>query len=584
VQNIENKVVDAPAMGERRARWGYGYQDKVATERILEILRTELHRGTSSFRGIRLADLQAGRVDDFVLVWDTEVQGNSIKWSEAAAEVNWGELIGANGLLKELSDGYARLSTRWVGKKITVRLQTNRPCALKKHHAQLIPDLSVAEFVQHHWPQGPQPTDTPSVADAWSKIAQHVGLQGEELSRFVRGCELICNFPQPPLKGPEGEDTRAYLKQFDNLHKAIAVWLANHPDEEVVDRQFLMTAIGLPAHTGSLVQRFPQPEIPYKANDLASSQLKTLIEITNGGYIAITGPAGVGKSTLVQDVLANSPFFVPYYAYLPDGQGNPRDRGEALTFFQDVTARLHKFFERRLSLGVADVAQGREALRDYMQKAAESYIREGTKTILLIDGLDHVAREIGLDRSLLWELPRPEEIPDGFLIILSSQPQALLPGTVERHVFSAVTTNSGRRVEIEGLNRPEIHGIIQQISSKTTAEERDALFDACQGNPLILTYLLRLLENDPATTVNAAITATAHYAGNMDEYYRSALVVPLSDSQSRHVLGLLSRASARNSHHLASKLARKRTDRKPIHTITGCFRSSGQRKYAFHSQ
>ena len=29
-------------MGERRARWGLGYQDKVATARILDILREEL--------------------------------------------------------------------------------------------------------------------------------------------------------------------------------------------------------------------------------------------------------------------------------------------------------------------------------------------------------------------------------------------------------------------------------------------------------------------------------------------------------------------------------------------------------------
>jgi hypothetical protein len=312
--------------------------------------RSDLQRGTSSFIGVRLADLEAGRVDDFVLVWDTEVQGNSIKWNAAATALNWGELIGTNGLLKELADGHVRLSNRWTGKRITVRLQTNRPCALEKHHAQLIPDLSVAEFVQHHWRLGPKPTDAPSVADAWSKIAHHVGLQGQELSRFISGCALVFNFPQPPLKGPEGEDSRAYLKQFDNLHKAIAVWLTNHPNEELVDRQFLMSAIGLPAQTGSLVQRFPQPEIPYKTNDLAANELRRLVETTKGGYIAITGPAGVGKSTLVQDVLASYPFFVPYYAYLPDGQGNPRDRGEALTFFQDVTARLHKFFEHRLSL------------------------------------------------------------------------------------------------------------------------------------------------------------------------------------------------------------------------------------------
>jgi hypothetical protein len=40
---------DPPVMGERRARWGYGHQDKIATERILNLLREELREGKSVF-------------------------------------------------------------------------------------------------------------------------------------------------------------------------------------------------------------------------------------------------------------------------------------------------------------------------------------------------------------------------------------------------------------------------------------------------------------------------------------------------------------------------------------------------------
>ncbi len=96
-------------MGERRARWGYGYQDKVATERILSILKEDLRSGEAAFEGVRLADLQAGRADDFVLVWRKRVEGNSIKWSQDATPLNWGELIGTGGLLRELADGWKRL-------------------------------------------------------------------------------------------------------------------------------------------------------------------------------------------------------------------------------------------------------------------------------------------------------------------------------------------------------------------------------------------------------------------------------------------------------------------------------------------
>lgn len=122
-------------MGERRARWGYGYQDKVATERILQILKDDLKAGDAVFEGVRLADVQAGRVDDFVLVWGKQVEGNSIKWSGNAAQMNWGDLIGASGLIKELSDGYQSLKQQWPDRSIAVRLQSNRPPSTEKHHS-----------------------------------------------------------------------------------------------------------------------------------------------------------------------------------------------------------------------------------------------------------------------------------------------------------------------------------------------------------------------------------------------------------------------------------------------------------------
>ena len=108
-------------MGERIARWGYGYQDKVATERVLNILREDSPQGENIFIGVRIADLNAGCVDDFVLVWKNKVEGNSIKWSQNAKPINWGDLIGSNGLIKKLFRGQEILSSNWPTKK--------HPCA-----------------------------------------------------------------------------------------------------------------------------------------------------------------------------------------------------------------------------------------------------------------------------------------------------------------------------------------------------------------------------------------------------------------------------------------------------------------------
>jgi hypothetical protein len=536
---------EPPAMGERRARWGYGYQDKVATDRILRILKDDLRGGSAIFEGVRLADLQAGRVDDFVLVWNRQVEGNSIKWSGNASPMNWSDLIGAEGLVKELAEGFLALRQRWSGRTVTVRLQTNRPPSLQTHPSQIIPAFSVAEFLRDHWEKGPTAQDSDVLKEAWGTIAQHTGLSEEDFGEFMKGCVFSLGFAEPPESGPDTRDWRHYLRQFDELHKAIATWLTNNPNSEFINREFLFSAIGFRGYRSGLIQRFPPPQIPYEQNATAADRLKQLIETVSGGYIAVTGCAGVGKSTLVQDVLSNAdyPFFIPYYAFLPDGEGNPRDRGEALTFFQDVIGRLDKFFPDRYSLGITDVAQGRDALREHMAKAHEHYVIQGRKTILLVDGLDHVSREVGLQSSILHELPRPDEVPEGFLIILSSQPQALVSGTIRADVGIAVAVESGRRVEVTGLSRAEVHTIIAKVAKPTSAEDRDRLNAACQGNPLILTYLLNIFQRSPETSVNDVLAEPGSYTGDIDKYYAAALSVPLQDFQTRELLALLCRAA-----------------------------------------
>ena len=540
-----HEAPEPPATGERRARWGYGYQDKVATDRILRILRDDLRDGSAVFEGVRLADLQAGRVDDFVLVWKRQVEGNSIKWSGDASPMNWRDLVGVKGLVKELAEGFLELRRRWPDRTVTVRLQTNRPPSLETRSNQIISAFSVAEFLRDHWEKGPTAQDSEALNEAWGKIAEHTGLSVADFGEFVKGCIFSLGFAEPPGTGADTRDWRHYLRQFDKLHKAIATWLTNNPDSELIDREFLLSAIGFHGYRSGLIQRFPPPRIPYEKNATAADQLKQRIEAVSGGYIAVTGCAGVGKSTLVQDVLSNAdyPFFMPYYAFLPDGEGNPRDRGEALTFFQDVIGRLDKFFAHRYSLGITDVAQGREALREHMAKAHEQYVIQGRKTILLVDGLDHVSREVGLQSSILHELPRPDEVPEGFLIILSSQPQALVPGTIGADVGNALTVESGRRVEVTGLSRAEVHAIITKVAKPTSTEDRDRLNAACQGNPVILTYLLNTFQRSPETSVNDVLAEPGSYAGDIDKYYAVALSVPLQDFQTRRLLGLVCRAA-----------------------------------------
>ena len=534
----------APASGERNARLGYGYQDKSAAERIVRALKDELRHGGSRLLRVKLADVNAGRVDDIVLVWEDRVEGNSIKWRKNQSPVTWGYIVGADGLLKELASGFLLLKEVWPGYKIKVRLQTNFPAA-ETTHGKIVSGISVARFLEDHWQDGPKAEVPERVQEAWRVVESHTGLSGEGLDEFVGACDFSLGESEQSSIGPDTEDARQYLKQVERLHDALATWIAKFPDSEFVDREYLMTAIGLQSYQSELVQKFPSPQIPYQRNQAAASELRRLLHTQNGGYVAVTGCAGVGKSTLVQDVVdvEKRTFLVPYFAFLPYGQGNSRDRGEAMTFFRNVVARLDSVFPGRRSLGIDSIIHGRDALRYHMAQANKEFIATGRKTVLLIDGLDHVAREVGLQESVLLELPSPAEIPDGFLIVLSARPEALLPDNVGPAVSNAVILSSDRQIVVDGLSRSEVHQIVAKAVGGTSEVDRDQVYYESAGNPLILTYLLNIVHANSTGEVVDAIKDATKFDGDIDRFYAEALASSLQDAGTRRLLGLLCRAA-----------------------------------------
>lgn len=532
----------APGAGEKLARRGYGYQDKAAADRILRALRDELRTGAVRLEGVKLADELAGRVDDCVLVWPDRVEGNSIKWRSDQKSLNWGPLVGTAGLLRELANGFQVLKKNYPRRQVTVRLQTSNP-AETSNSGRLVRGVSVAQFLHEHWTAGAEAADTEVVRKAWEAIEAHTGLSGDALDEFVNACELCFGVPESPIIGSDNLESRHYRQQFNALQAKLATWHSNHPGADIVPREFLLDAIGLPPYEPALVQRFPSPAIPYERNQSAAERLQHMIRNRDGGYVAVTGSAGAGKSTLVQDVLHREDTnFVPYFAYLPNGEGDPRDRGEALTFFKSVVARLDTVFPGGSGIGVGNVPHGRYALRQHMEYAGKAFAESGRKTVLLVDGLDHVAREVGLRDSLMHQLPHPDQFPPGFLLVLSTRPEALLPGAIGSAVSEAVNAPENQ-VQVEGLSRKEVHQIAAKERPDASDADREALYRESRGNPLVLTYLFNVVETSPTDTFAEVIQNTASFTGDIDAFYADALGKQLEDSETRRLLGLLCRAA-----------------------------------------
>lgn len=93
-----------PAMGERRAIGGYYPQYRVAAGLILRALRD----GTLEW--IRVADPEAGRVDDLQIATGGRLDAYQVKWSRFPQTITFNDLVRTSAdrpsLINQLADGW----------------------------------------------------------------------------------------------------------------------------------------------------------------------------------------------------------------------------------------------------------------------------------------------------------------------------------------------------------------------------------------------------------------------------------------------------------------------------------------------
>ena len=112
-----------PAEGERRAISGYSGQYHVAAAVILSGLREH------GLRWVRVADPDAGRVDDLQVGSGGRVDSYQVKWSQFPGLFTFNDLVTdkdkAPNLLAQLVEGWFRLRKRYPNCRAIVHLLTN---------------------------------------------------------------------------------------------------------------------------------------------------------------------------------------------------------------------------------------------------------------------------------------------------------------------------------------------------------------------------------------------------------------------------------------------------------------------------
>lgn len=521
--------------GERAAASGYRNQYGVGAALVLNALRKH------DFEWVRIADPEAGRVDDLQIARTARLDAYQVKWQQYPGTLTLNDLVRSRQatppLIAQLADGWSRLRTRHPNRRIVVHLVTD---AFASTSIGVLPEgrssptpYHFAAFVEQAWKlakNAGQVSYDGEWGAVWRELQAFSGLDKEIFSSFVHDCALDLRTPA----SPEDEDHRVLADLLFSIAAA--------PERIVeLDRTELLDRLGWRRR---YEYRNPHEfDIPRFYRPIAStvSELSKRVDGLRGGYIGVVGPPGAGKSTLLTRTLRSLPIrLVRYYAYVPGAQ-DPNVRGESVNFLHDITLRLEEAgFDRGRRRPVpSDRLALLEKLHEQLQALGVDYEATGQKTVILVDGLDHIAREQRPERSLLADLPLPEQIPEGVYVVLGSQTTNLdyLPLSVHREV-----ERPDRRVDMGRLSPADVGAIAAEVVPELDEKGRRRLFELSAGHPLALIYTIKRLQLAEDEEIQAAILAEAiSYSDDIDAYYWSHWDRIQDDEALTHVLGLLAR-------------------------------------------
>jgi hypothetical protein len=564
-----------PGDGERRAVSGYRPQYLVSAEIILQALK----RGDLEW--IRVADPDAGQVDDFQIGTTARIDAYQVKWSTYPGTVTLKNLLDGSKderpLITQLAMGWQRLKKLHPERRVIVHLVTNK---YPSTSTQGMPEIDIsptpyhlAAFIEQAW--NPLSQVGNSEAKNWDAVWQNFirasGLSDDEFSMFVQDCALDFQCALPTAD--------ADVKNIVDLLFDTAAGAAKRVE---INQNELLQRLGWKSrYNYRNIHEFPSPQFLYCPIKNTVQAIKSALDSCPGGYLGMFGSPGSGKSTLLTQSLRTLPVrLVRYYAYVPDAQDLSILRGESVNFLQDVTLRL---YDAGICRANRPDASDRSALlklfSQQLQKLGQDYQQTGMKTIILIDGLDHIAREQSPERSLLHDLPLPEAIPDGVYFVVGSQPNGLenLPPRVLRSLQS-----QERRIEIECLTPRDVYSVTKEVISGLTDSEHKQVFELSNGHPLALIYLLNQLRQvDSVEDRSKLLSETIPYKGDIDEQYWTHWHRIKDDQVLVHTLGLLARVRGAIPLEWIGKWAEKSILQKLQQLFLTYFQKEGENFWAF---
>ncbi|WP_031364623.1 ATP-binding protein [Caballeronia sordidicola] len=527
------RIQTAPGEGERRAQRGYVRQYESAAAAIYAALERD------ELVWVGLADRNAGVADDVVLGLKGSVVGHQFKTSRYSGPFRLDTLLlGADGLLQPLVLAWQALRRAFPDGCVEVRLVTNDypsnadvldgedgHSAAFLREFMLYPNRTLADWRASRW--------QPFV----DRLVLRSGVDDAAFEQFLQALRILwgpaADFAQAHRLSP---DARRLAGEIASLLPRL---VADVRDRDRWTRSQLLEELGWP--DSFIVRRSHQfPVGAYvQRNAVTEMALRRAINEAGHGYVALVGSPGVGKSTLLQSSLAAEPALaiVRYLAFVP-GEGQGIGRGEAEAFLDDVNAQLRRGGLSGLRFRDTTLQERRDQFGIFMQRAGERFQRDGVRTLIIVDGLDHIPREEVPQRSLLAELPLPQAVPEGVLFVLGTQRldlDDLKPAIQEQ------ASLSHRRIVVAPLSREAVYRMTDAYGLDPDVS-RERILTLGHGQPLVTRYLINALRHADNGKREGLLAGQFTFEGDIETIYASAWREINDDAQARDVMSFIARA------------------------------------------
>ncbi|MCY4630453.1 MAG: hypothetical protein OXE75_06145 [bacterium] len=499
-----------------------------------------------------MADPTAGQVDDLVLIRSGRADAYQFKSAEYPGNLTFNRLVkpqrkrgGDEGpsLARGLADGWQKLRQRWPD--IHVHLVTQQQASVSDRPgdgSDGSPRHFAAFLCQVLAPIREGEIALADVDPSWQQALQGLReackLTEEDFASFLESLHIDVR-ARSPLP-PEPSQRRSDIESLSSaLHRSVgeAAGVVEFDADGVLELMGWLERVRLRSR-----HEFPVDLDTYAPLSSAVVALQEVLAQQSSGYVAVVGPPGAGKSTLLSQVFTGSPDrVVRYYAYVPR-RAPARSAMTADAFLQDVVLMLDRSGLRASDhlLPRGDLNALRQSLADRLDVGGVEFASTGCRTIVVVDGLDHVGRELPDASGLLGELPEPEELPAGVLFVVGSRTLEPLSSHVRTQVEEGEAIIDLRD---HRLPRASILGICSRasVTARLPQQVHERIADLSDGHPLSVGYLLNLLSTTSAESAESVLAAAPAYRGDLAANYRAVSDEVSEDDEIVEVLAVCSR-------------------------------------------